>query len=318
MKHRDLSGLVFDDLTVVSKAPPVVRKSGSKTAWLCRCKCGKEIIVTQNALVSHTTKSCGCRNKSAGLQKRVDLVGKRFGLLTVIQYDHDHETPNGTVKRYWLCQCDCGNRKIISGDSLKNGFATSCGCVRSANVSKRTLKNLEGLKFGKLTVLTRVKQDTTNRHAAWLCLCECGNKTIVASSDLIGGHTLSCGCIGASRGEYEIAKRLMERHITFVREYSFDDLLGPNGGFLRFDFAILDSQYRLLGLIEYQGEQHYKDKKDSFGSMQKNITDATKKEYCENHNIPLREIKYTDDIDISLQNILETFHANPVPRLDSE
>lgn len=37
---------------------------------------------------------------------RKDLVGNRYGKLTVLKVDEER-TGNGKV--YWLCKCDCGN-----------------------------------------------------------------------------------------------------------------------------------------------------------------------------------------------------------------
>ena len=52
--------------------------------------------------------------------------------------------------------------------------------------------NLIGQKFGKLTVIER--DYSRKRRAYWICKCECGNTTVVASCDLRSGHTQSCGC----------------------------------------------------------------------------------------------------------------------------
>lgn len=52
----------------------------------------------------------------------------------------------------------------------------------------------KGMVFGRLTVVERVGSDG-NRHALWLCSCECGGEKIVVASDLKRGHTKSCGCI---------------------------------------------------------------------------------------------------------------------------
>jgi hypothetical protein len=54
-------------------------------------------------------------------------------------------------------------------------------------------KNLVGRKFGRLTVIERAINDTTNR-ARFLCHCLCGNVAIVRSTHLISGTTNSCGC----------------------------------------------------------------------------------------------------------------------------
>lgn len=62
MKHRknyqnlDLTGKKFGKLFVVSK------KEGSKSAWICKCDCGNETIVTASRLLDRTI-SCGCALK---------------------------------------------------------------------------------------------------------------------------------------------------------------------------------------------------------------------------------------------------------------
>lgn len=48
----------------------------------------------------------------------------KFGKLTVIR---KYDVKNNKRIR-WLCQCDCGNIKIVIGDDLKSGHTKSCGC----------------------------------------------------------------------------------------------------------------------------------------------------------------------------------------------
>jgi hypothetical protein len=57
-------------------------------------------------------------------------------------------------------------------------------------------KNLVGQKFNKLTVIERCGK-TKNRHANWICVCDCGNTAIVVAStdNLISGNHKSCGCL---------------------------------------------------------------------------------------------------------------------------
>lgn len=54
--------------------------------------------------------------------------------------------------------------------------------------------DLTNCKFGRLTV---VGFERKNRYgiSIWRCQCDCGNKSIVASSDLRSGNTQSCGCL---------------------------------------------------------------------------------------------------------------------------
>lgn len=53
--------------------------------------------------------------------------------------------------------------------------------------------NLIGHVYGRLTVEER-SQDK-NKNIMWLCVCECGNKTICQGRNLKSGHTKSCGCL---------------------------------------------------------------------------------------------------------------------------
>lgn len=58
-------------------------------------------------------------------------------------------------------------------------------------------RDLCGQRFGKLTVIRRVEGTQSNRARAdsWLCRCDCGNESVVLGSNLVRGHTKSCGCI---------------------------------------------------------------------------------------------------------------------------
>lgn len=55
------------------------------------------------------------------------------------------------------------------------------------------MENLVGQKFNRLTVMEYAGR-TKRGVPKWLCLCDCGNKTIVASGHLKNGHSKSCGC----------------------------------------------------------------------------------------------------------------------------
>lgn len=52
-------------------------------------------------------------------------------MLLVLKRVEDYITPeNGRTRPQFLCQCDCGNQKVIQKDSLMNG-TISCGCLNS-------------------------------------------------------------------------------------------------------------------------------------------------------------------------------------------
>lgn len=55
-------------------------------------------------------------------------------------------------------------------------------------------KDLTGKQFGRLTAIERMSPHGKNTCYMWVCKCECGGTAIVRGSDLINGHTMSCGC----------------------------------------------------------------------------------------------------------------------------
>lgn len=61
-----------------------------------------------------------------------DLTGEKYGLLTVL-----YRGDNILGRSAWVCKCECGNEKLIRGDSMKQGGTTSCGCVVRAIASQR-------------------------------------------------------------------------------------------------------------------------------------------------------------------------------------
>lgn len=104
---------------------------------LCKCDCGKEELVSvEKASLTRTTnpvKSCGCQRLRANNERKGkvfsenDLIGQKFGRLTVLAKS---ENRAGVRKKImWICQCECGEIKEITGESLKSGTTKSCGCI---------------------------------------------------------------------------------------------------------------------------------------------------------------------------------------------
>lgn len=55
---NDITGQEFGSLTVLRRA--LSKDKGRRAKWLCRCNCGKEVVVLGSALRSGNTRSCGC------------------------------------------------------------------------------------------------------------------------------------------------------------------------------------------------------------------------------------------------------------------
>lgn len=56
------------------------------------------------------------------------------------------------------------------------------------------LKDISNQRFG-LLVAKSIDKEHSVSNIKWICQCDCGNTTIVNSSDLLSGHTKSCGCL---------------------------------------------------------------------------------------------------------------------------
>lgn len=57
----------------------------------------------------------------------------------------------------------------------------------------RPLKEISGLRYGKLVVIKRVGR-TKHYLSTWKCICDCGKLTVVTSGNLHTGNTTNCGC----------------------------------------------------------------------------------------------------------------------------
>jgi len=68
------------------------------------------------------------------MDRKSDMVGKRFGRLMVIKYSHSSQE-----RRMWECLCDCGKITFVPTASLNRGVTESCGCLRNDRTVKAKL-----------------------------------------------------------------------------------------------------------------------------------------------------------------------------------
>lgn len=75
-------------------------------------KCFHLTLIHYHCTVSHAMK------------KQKNLIGQRFGKLTVIEM-------LGWINGYYRCRCscECGNTKVCRTSKLKEGMVKSCGCL---------------------------------------------------------------------------------------------------------------------------------------------------------------------------------------------
>lgn len=74
-----------------------------------------------------------------------EMIGKKFGKLTVLEFSHRKGSHN-----YYICECECGNKKAIDIYNIKKGLTKSCGCIsrqkRGSIIDKRIYSVLEGMR----------------------------------------------------------------------------------------------------------------------------------------------------------------------------
>lgn len=120
VKAKDVTGEVFGKLTAIKISG---KDNYGRNKWLFKCACGNETEASLNNVLMGTTKSCGCLKHNP--YRRIDLQGKRFGRLLVINYAG---TKKG--KAVWNCRCDCGKETEVSYLRLSRDHTKSCGCLQ--------------------------------------------------------------------------------------------------------------------------------------------------------------------------------------------
>lgn len=152
-KKLDLTNQSFGELIAIK---PAAARNDKYTRWICKCSCGKKIEVRTDYLTSNHTTSCGHIKEQFFEQK--DLVGQRFGKLTVIE--------NLFNKNAKKCKCDCGNIVEIQTYNLTNGNTQSCGCLKSKGELKiNTLLTKLNISFKTQYYFNDCRFPQTNRLA---------------------------------------------------------------------------------------------------------------------------------------------------------
>lgn len=121
----------------------VVPHLQGETKFFCKCDCGNfcEVLgrnLKQSIKNNSKTRSCGCF-KHPNVPILDDLSDFLIGRLKIIGRDFSkmHST-------YWLCLCECGNKKSVAARHLKNSKTLSCGCLREESCRETGLKRKKG------------------------------------------------------------------------------------------------------------------------------------------------------------------------------
>lgn len=80
------------------------------------------------------------------MYKVIDLTGKKFNRLKVIKLA---PKPWSGKDAEWICLCDCGVQKIVSGSHMKLGRIKSCGCLNREIVHGDCRRNNVAYEYRK-------------------------------------------------------------------------------------------------------------------------------------------------------------------------
>jgi len=173
------------------------------------------------------------------------MQGLTFGRLTVI--DMDNVKP-----RRWLCQCVCGNKKIVMGGHLRNGHTVSCGCFRKEVTGKRAFKHGDS---------------HTATHSAWSNMRDrCNNEK--------NKDYLSYGGRGIHVCERWNDYRLFVEDMGYRPDGLELDRVDNNNDYCKENCRWADRQQQMRNqrrsiIVEYQGERfQINDLADRFGISQ--------------------------------------------------
>ncbi|WP_396334127.1 hypothetical protein [Burkholderia anthina] len=109
--RTDITGQKFGHLTAVARSV-----AHGKDMWLFQCVCGNTSVNSRRSRkLVWSDASCGCLQDAP----EVDIAGKRFGLLTAVEY---------VDRLLWKFRCECGTEKNISKRNVVSGTIASCGC----------------------------------------------------------------------------------------------------------------------------------------------------------------------------------------------
>lgn len=178
-------GKRFGILTVIGISQKKSKNGGAY--FTCKCDCGTIWDTTMSSVRSNDTTSCGClKAKRASELNTIDEIGNVYGRLRVTGFSHISEH-----RVYWKVTCECGNELAIKGSDLRSGRRDMCKTCRLMSYVDSITKDYTGVKYGRLTVLSRDQ----NNHKMAKCLCICGQEKTVSIGSLITGNTKSCGCL---------------------------------------------------------------------------------------------------------------------------
>jgi hypothetical protein len=283
-----------------------------KAWWMCN-----KGHTWQSAVNSRTRDGDGCPFCSGLKATPKNNLAVRFPKITK-EWDHnknnlspDQLLPNSMKRVWWKCEkskehswqttpnnrvsknhpCPyCAGKKADSTTSLLAKYPNIC---KEWDYEKNSIKPEDLLPY-------------SHKKVWWVCNKNQTHRWLASPLNRTGKNKTRCPYCYSSSGEKLIHNYLLQTTTTFSREHRISKCRNKKP--LPFDFAILEP---CLGLIEFQGKQHYEmiEMYDGEEGYQKRILhDQIKRDYCKANNIPLLEVRYdqTQDIPTLLDDFISS------------
>jgi hypothetical protein len=250
-------------------------------------------------LCSYTQRHDNMRKKHEDFVKEVyNLVGNDYVVLG------EYKSAISSIK---MKHVSCGHEWNPRACEFVNSEKRCPNCFGNNKKTTEQFKaEIYGVVGDEYTVMgeyVNIHEKITMRHNSSFCN---NNEWRVEANSFLHNNR-RCPACNESKGERRVREYLQSKGIEFIREYTFKDLKGLDGGLLRFDFAIIEKD-TLKMVVEYDGEFHSKKVYIEHDLEKQKLYDSIKNSYCIEKDIPLLRINYTefDKIESILEESLKT------------
>ena len=275
--EKEVKDLVGDEYSVLGKY--INTKTKIKMKHNCdECNNHEYMVTPNNFLKGNRCPKCNEKLKTHEkfVKEVYDLVSDEYSVLgkyinSKTKIKMRHNSSNCSNHEYEVLPCE-----FLKGTRCPKCFGTHLKTQEEFEKEVYDLVKDEYNVIGKyVNTNTKIKM----RHN-----CEkCKNYEYkVSPINFLRGER--CPKCNESKGEKAISKYLNINSKRFKSQYRLQNCRSVNP--LPFDIALLNDKKEIVGLIEYDGEQHFRAIKrfgGEEGFLERKTNDRIKTSYCENH-----------------------------------
>lgn len=275
-------------------SPKDVTAGSNKFVWWRCLKHTDHVWRTQ--IVARVRYDSGCPfcagKRSSSVNNLLDLhpeVAKEWN------YEKNSINPSdvtsGSAKLVWW-KCDRGHswRATVNNRTSKSHPCPYCMGRKADESTSLLAKYPELCEEWDDSVPPSQILPNSHRRFWWKCRNDSTHRWRATPNNRVSGGS-GCPMCNESGGERIINRYLQEICVVYSRQYRLPDCKRIRS--LPFDFAVHVGS--IVGLVEFQGGQHYQSVAHFGGDprfVRTKENDVIKKEYCESNKIPLLIIPY--------------------------